>query len=65
MNKWKQLMFRCAGHIYILRFRPADGPAGADSALQAWVDNPELDFHEADREKLRKILSCVYAAYGP
>ncbi len=64
-EKWKQLMFRCAGHVYVLRFCPSHGPAGADEALQAWVDNPELDFKQEDLEKLRTILGCVYQAYGP
>ena len=64
-DKWKQLIFRCAGHFYIIRFNPNDGPAGVSAALQSWVDNPELDFSEDDRTRLFDVLKCVYAAYGP
>lgn len=66
MNKGKQLMYRCGnGHVCILRFRPADGPEGTDEALQSWLNNPDIPFTQTDFDKLKTVLGCVFAAYGP
>ena len=64
-DKWKQLIFRCNGHVFVLRFRPADGIEGPAKALVSWLENPEVDFNDDDLDRLSTILQCACTAYGP
>ena len=64
----KQLIFKCNGHTFMLRYRAEDGPWGADEAIQAWVDNPEIDFSQSDMDALKDrlhMIGMVQGLFGP
>lgn len=58
----KFLVVKLNGHVYMLRWE--GNPLGARDAIDAWVNNPELEFNAGDKAELTRRLTNLVATMG-
>lgn len=55
-------VYRVRGHSFVLVMATGSARCDVEAAVQAWVDDPELDFHSQDRDA---VLNAINHATFP